>query len=323
MGELVSIIIPTYNRGKAIIRTLESAVRQTYVDVEIIVVDNHSEDDTLEIVRGFASSHPNVRIYQNDENIGPVRNWQKCVEYALGDFIKILWSDDLIAPTFIEEALPYIIQNPRIGFVVTRAEVFDDISQKRIKTYSIGRTGVYLGTKFIHGALLDGNYPVSPGCALFRKKDLCRHILTVIPNRYGIDFSRKGAGNDLLIYLLTAMEYPEFAVIDKPLSFFCFHKDSISVSAMKDNELPTLYTLARAYFVERYVKDQGLIRKFNARLLAIYLASIYNKKYAMKSAQDFYYQNTEFRIDPLYFSYLPFRAIFQIASSQADRFLKH
>ena len=106
--DLVSILIPTYNREKIILETLNCAVNQTYKNTEVIVVDNKSTDNGFEIIKGFAKSHPNVRVYQNEENIGPVKNWLKCMDYATGEYAKILWSDDLIAPDFIEMTLPYL-----------------------------------------------------------------------------------------------------------------------------------------------------------------------------------------------------------------------
>ena len=65
----VSILIPVYNRAKIISETLNSAVNQTYKNIEVIVVDNKSTDNTFEIVKEFAKSHSNVKVYQNEENI--------------------------------------------------------------------------------------------------------------------------------------------------------------------------------------------------------------------------------------------------------------
>lgn len=65
-------------------------------------------------------------MFKNEKNIGPVLNWQKCVEYSTGEYIKILWYDDLIDKRFIEKTLPYLIENKDIGFVFTGTEIFNE-----------------------------------------------------------------------------------------------------------------------------------------------------------------------------------------------------
>jgi len=282
----VSILIPVYNRAKIILETLNSAVNQTYKNIEIIVVDNKSTDNTFEVLKEFAKSHPNVRSYQNKKNIGPVRNWRKCLDYATGEYVKILWSDDLIAPTFIEKTLPYLVNNEDIGFVFTGTEIFNDDTGKRIKAYFIGKTGIYDSEEFIRGSLLGGLFPVSPGCALFRKKDVERNLLIDIPNKVGTDFKMRAIGNDLLIYLLTAKDYPKFAFIDETLSFFRSHQESLTIST-KSSDVAILYNIAKAYFVENYVKDEKLKRKFNTKLFYCYLRNR-NNNIGLKSPKDFY-----------------------------------
>jgi len=93
---LVSILIPVYNREKLVKRAIESAINQTYENIEVIAVDNKSTDRTYEVLKGHAEKYPDVKVYQNKENLGPVRNWKKCLEYSSGEFIKILFSDDWI-----------------------------------------------------------------------------------------------------------------------------------------------------------------------------------------------------------------------------------
>jgi len=289
---LVSILIPTYNREKLIGETIESAINQTYKHIEIIVVDNKSTDKTWEIITKYSRKDQRIKVYQNEKNIGPVRNWKKCLEYAQGEYAKFLWSDDLIAPEFIEKALPYLINNPEVGFVFTGTEIFNDENNKKIKAYFIGETGLYPMEKFVESALLGEPFsvPVSPGCALFRKNDLHKNTIEQIPNGIGIDFAMRAIGNDLLIYLLTANEYPEFAFINEVLSFFRAHKESITISS-NQMDLDFFYLLAKAYFVTNYIKDKNLYRKFNT----IFLISILRK--INKNSFNYVVKNMDLRID--------------------------
>ena len=299
----VSILIPTYNREKIILETLSSAVRQTYKNTEVIVVDNKSTDNSYEIIKEFAKSYPNVRAYQNEKNIGPVRNWRRCLDYALGEYAKILWSDDLIAPDFIEKTLPYLEDHEDVGFVFTGTEIFNDDKGQRDRAYFIGETGIYDTGKYIESSLLGKPLPVpvSPGNALFRKKDLKKNLLIDIPNKIGSDFAMHAIGNDALIYLLTAKDYPKFAFVNETLASFRAHNGSISISS-DSIKLTILYHIAKAHFVENHVEDMRLRRKFNARLFGICLKNMFTGKYGgVTSVKNFYFQGNNASIDCVYF----------------------
>jgi glycosyltransferase involved in cell wall biosynthesis len=306
----VSILIPVYNREKIIIETLNSAISQTYKNIEIIVVDNKSTDRTFEIIKEFAKPYPNIKVYQNEENIGPVRNWRKCLEYATGEYAKFLWSDDLIDPTFIEKTLPFLVENEDVGFVFTGTEIFNDDTGERTKAYFIGETGIYNTQLYIESSLLGEPFevPVSPGNALFRKKDLEKNLLIDIPNKIGSDFKMHAIGNDALIYLLTSKDYPKFAFVNETLAFFRSHKDSITISTDSHN-LNILYSIARAYFVDNYVTDEKLIKKFNARLLLKIFR--HGKNMNVKKLHDFYFNKSQFAIDYLYLFNFPFKKLFK------------
>ncbi|MDM7273530.1 glycosyltransferase family 2 protein [Sulfurihydrogenibium azorense] len=281
----VSILIPVYNRENLIEETIQSALNQTYKNFEIIVVDNNSSDRTYEIVKNYTEKYENIKLYRNDKNIGPVRNWLKCIEYATGDYGKILWSDDLIAPTFLEKTVPHL-KNEDVGFVFTGTEIFVDGTDKKMDSYFIGETGVYDIDKYIEGVLFGSNYPVSPGCALFRLKDLKQSLVINIPNKINSDFSMHAVGNDVLIYLITATRYTKFAFINEKLSFFRAHNDSITIKT-EEGILALLYDIAKAYFVENYRPD--LIPKLNS-LLLFHLFKYKNdaKKLGIRKVSDFY-----------------------------------
>ena len=297
----VSILIPVYNREKIIGETLHSAINQTYENIEVIVVDNASTDGTWDVCKSFASKDSRIRVYRNETNIGPVRNWKKCIDYSTGEYAKILWSDDLIAPTFIERTLPFLEGKDEVGFVFTSVEVFNDMSGEKWQSYVIGNTGIYKTSDFIEKELLDNTYPYSPGCALFRTKDLKQNLLVDIPNNIESDFSNHAIGNDLLIYLLTAKDYPKFAFIDETLSSFRVHDNSITITSNRARVF-LLYFLAMAHFVERHVTNRRLIDEFNTRLFITY----YRYKaweLGFRSVNDFYSDHGKYHLKLTYLLY--------------------
>jgi len=282
---MVSILIPVYNRDKYIAQTIESALNQTYTNIEVIIVDNSSTDNTWKIVQVYAKKDNRIKAFQNDSNIGPVRNWKRCIDEASGKFGKILWSDDLIAPEFIEKTLPFLQKNEEVGFVFTGTELFtDDAAKKPI--HFIGKTGIYNSKDYIKGALIGQGYPVSPACAIFRLKDLQNNLMIQVPNKINSDFSMHAIGNDVLIFLFTASQYKYFAFVNEKLSFFRFHKGSISVSSNKV-DLESMYHVAKEYFVNHHLDDIKLKKHFNSNLL--YLKYIFQKYSNLSSIKDNYY----------------------------------
>jgi len=306
----VSILIPVYNREKLIVETLDSAVSQTYKNIEVIAVDNKSTDNTFEILKKFARSYPTVKVYQNKENIGPVRNWRRCLEYATGEYIKILWSDDFIHKSFVEKTLAWLVGHDDIGFVCTGVQIFlGDTKQKIRSVYFSEINGIYNTKEFIEKVLLGGEVSVSATHALFRKQDLEKNILISVPNKIGSDFSMHAIGPDALMFLLTAKEYPRFAFINETLAFYRAHSGSISIST-NSSRLIILHLLARAYFVENYLSDDALKRRFNARILSFLLRGHGRKSgIGVKSVQDFYLEKNKNEIDYIFMAKLIYKKL--------------
>jgi len=296
--DLISILIPVYNREKFIKETVSCAQNQTYENIEIVIVDNQSTDNTWTILKDMAKNDLRIKLFQNRENIGPVRNWKRCIDEAKGKYGKILWSDDLIAHDFLEKTIHFFIDHDDIGFVFVGTEIFTDGNTYKTDAYFIGKSGIYDSEKFIKGLLFGTNYPVSPGCALFRLNDLKNNLLIDIPNKIGSDFSQHAIGNDLLIFLFTAHQYPKFAFVNEKLSFFRGHDESISISSTQ-RELILYYDIVKAHFVENFRPD--LIPKINGViwLHLVWLEFRGNQDTLLlnvKSLKDFYMNNCNFRI---------------------------
>jgi glycosyltransferase involved in cell wall biosynthesis len=102
---LVSICIPTYNGEKFLRLCLESALSQTYGNIEIVIVDDTSNDNSHAIAQEYAGKDSRIRIFRNERNLGLVGNWNQCVLLAQGEWVKFLFQDDLLEPQHVEELL--------------------------------------------------------------------------------------------------------------------------------------------------------------------------------------------------------------------------
>jgi len=294
----VSILIPVYNRKDYIAECIQSALDQTFKDFEVVVVDNASDDGTWEVCQQFSAKDHRVRIYQNDANIGPVRNWLACVAQARGEYTKILWSDDLIHPAFLEELLPYL-EDRKVGFVYSSTDVIESNRLEVIAKYFRNiKTGIYSSQYYVQGALLGGDFPGSPGCAIFRTSDVKKNLLLHVPNRVNSDFSMHAIGNDLLLFLLTASTYPTFAFVNEPLAYFRAHAASISTSAPK-GKIPLHYDLAKGFFAEHHVKSVRLKTRLNAEFF-LHLIMYKRESFGIKALADFYPTEPSANVDILY-----------------------
>ncbi|MBD3842818.1 MAG: glycosyltransferase family 2 protein [Campylobacterales bacterium] len=284
MNSLVSILIPVFNRESIIAETLQSALDQTYKNIEVVIIDNASTDNTWQVIQTFVEQDSRIKAFRNESNLGPVRNWLRCVEEATGEYGKILWSDDLIAPDFIEKTLPLF--NDDVGFVYTATKIFTgSVPETGKRFYDLGNTGLYPSETYIKKAIYNKGVPVSPGCAIFRMADIRKNLWLQIPNKVNSDFSMHAIGNDLLLFLLTANEYKYFGHVAEPLSFFRSHEGSISISS-KSGKLPLHYALARTYFVENFRPQlKPCFASYVQLLLWRYKDS---KVYALESIQDFF-----------------------------------
>jgi GT2 family glycosyltransferase len=110
---LVTALVPTYNGADFITRTLDSLAAQTWPSLEILVGDDRSTDDTLDVVRRFAGSHPNTRIMERDTNLGWLRNSNDLMAHAGGELMFFAFHDDVVAPTYVEELVRALGSNER------------------------------------------------------------------------------------------------------------------------------------------------------------------------------------------------------------------
>tara|TARA_B100000029_G_scaffold483142_1_gene534047 strand:- start:40 stop:1107 length:1068 start_codon:yes stop_codon:yes gene_type:complete len=108
-GPSFSICIPNYNYAQYIGQTIESVLNQTYQNFEIIVVDNASTDNSVEVVKAFID--PRIKLYKNNYNIGFAPNLQKATSLASNDFINLLSSDDQMKPKALETYAKIISEN--------------------------------------------------------------------------------------------------------------------------------------------------------------------------------------------------------------------
>lgn len=164
----VSILIPAYNYGHYIGEAIESALAQTFGDFELIVVDNCSEDNTQEVVEGYAAKDARVRYIKNDSNIGMYRNYNKALLHASGTYIKYLNADDRFHPELLERFIEAFEANPTVSIVTSKRQYFGSRDEVEAMPY----TGLQNGREMIVKTLQIWNWIGEPTTVMFKKENL-------------------------------------------------------------------------------------------------------------------------------------------------------
>ncbi|GAA1954036.1 hypothetical protein GCM10009776_14930 [Microbacterium deminutum] len=112
-----SVIVPCHNYGHYLEEAVNSVLSQEGVEVEVIIVDDVSTDDSLAVARELAVTHPEVRVIINEHNVGHVRSFNAGWATATGDVIVKLDADDLLAPGSLARAAALFEQRPDVGLV--------------------------------------------------------------------------------------------------------------------------------------------------------------------------------------------------------------
>jgi glycosyltransferase involved in cell wall biosynthesis len=111
MNNLISIITPSYNSEKFIGKTIESVLAQTYQNWEMIIVDDKSTDNSLDIIKNYTEKDQRIRLIKLNNNAGVANARNKAILECKGDYIAFLDSDDLWLPEKLEKQLNFMLEN--------------------------------------------------------------------------------------------------------------------------------------------------------------------------------------------------------------------
>ena len=138
---LISVCVPTYNYGRFMTDCIESVQAQSLADWELIVCDDCSTDNTAEIVQRYAAGDARIRYFQNPDRLGMNANLKRAAELGRGRYLKILCSDDWLAPTCLEVLCKLMEQHDR-AVLATSAEVLSDEAGKPLQVQFLFGQGI-------------------------------------------------------------------------------------------------------------------------------------------------------------------------------------
>ena len=119
----VSVAITAYNSGPWVVEAVRSALEQTMGDIEVVVVDDASSDDTYAAVTAIRDSR--LRLYRNSTNLGEAANWNRTVSLCRSPLVKLLCSDDVLDPECVEK-MSRLFSHRAVGMVFSRRTIHGD-----------------------------------------------------------------------------------------------------------------------------------------------------------------------------------------------------
>lgn len=271
---LVSICIPTYNRVNYLKQALNSAVNQTYRNIEIIVCDNCSQDLTFDVVKSFTD--PRIRYYRNISSIQPTSNWHKSIAYAKGEWVTLLGDDDLLDIHYVNTLL--LLATKKKSELARCRGSYIDSTGKIIGEYrrypSIESLSNFMKNRMtgIRESGLSGY--------LF-KKSLYLQARGIID----VGFSSGLFSDDYLWYRLCAHNKFRIFSTNKKLWYWRIHQDTLgstfdipSFRSNIDKYINLLLKFSNKYKVLKFVKDD-IANRYGSLLLDDAVKKYLKKKY--------------------------------------------
>lgn len=255
---LISVAIPAYNYGRYLPCAIASVLAQDHAEIELLIVDDCSTDDTPAVVAPFLAD-PRVRYLRNDSNLGAVRNINKAVAETRGPFVLLLGADDFLLPGCLSALLAALDRHPEAGFAYGNYVVADENDRILEVIQHPGHIPADLPPwRDDFGDLLCFDDYINMGTALFRRAVIDRHgffdpLLSIddLPGRFF-----RATDWDLCLRLALAEVRSSF--VYSTLSAFRVHSTQASVGGDFDSEGIGL----REFLVllERYLQPENAPR---------------------------------------------------------------
>ena len=271
----VSVVIPNYNHAHYLDCRIQSVLNQTFTDFEVIILDDKSTDNSLQIINKYKDNPHITQIVLNEKNSGsPFIQWNKGFNLAKGELIWIAESDDSCEATFLETLVREFSHDNSMAYAFCRSRLLTENGEKKQVLQGMFNSNMHCkGSVFIQNYLIWGCLVYNASSVLFRKS----LALSVDPL-----FSTFRAAGDWLFWIEMA-EKGNVAVVSEPLNHYrAFGNNTTSrtrLNGIADIEDKKIY---------EYVKSRGYLTWISdLRIQKKYVKSIkYDNKYEDESIRE-------------------------------------
>jgi glycosyltransferase involved in cell wall biosynthesis len=256
---LVSVLMTAYNREEFIAEAIESVFTCTYPNIEIVIVDDQSKDNTFSIIEQYAQKDQRIRYFRNEKNLGDYPNRNKAVSYAKGEYFTFLDSDDKMLPDGLSKCMEGMMAFPQAGagmswlyssgepFYLSSSDVVHEHFFKR-QILVIGPGGTVIKRSFFQEI---GNYPEKYGPAndmYFNLKLAAYSGIVLFPFKsFEYRLHDNQEKNNWYSYVFNNYLFLKDALEELPMPLSSTEKKWLH----KKNKRRFLITLIRYFFVSR------------------------------------------------------------------------
>lgn len=235
---LVSILIPTYNREKYLGDALDSALAQTYKNIEIIVHDDASTDTTPSLLASYHD--PRLHLIRTENNHGMLGGWNYIVGRAQGEYLKFLASDDLLEPTCVAELIKAALAHPKAALITCQRKFIDEKGRVVKQMGFANKDMVVDGKDHAHWILttLRQNLIGEPTAVMYPRS------LVASAGTYDPTFSQFADFE----YWIRLLQFGDLVYVHKPLCYFRTHALSNTSAAIRDGRFITeIFAIIQKY----------------------------------------------------------------------------
>lgn len=257
---MVSVIIPNYNHANYLTQRIDTVLNQAYQDIEVIILDDCSTDNSREIIEGYRNNKKISHIIYNTENSGnPFRQWDKGISLAKGKYIWLAESDDWSEPNFLE-TITQGLENDKDAVVgYCQSYCINGDNKIQFQSNHPFLAEYVNGKQFINEYLVEKNPIFNAGMAVW-KKDVYQKISK--------DFLNYNLIGDYCFWIEVCRHGNVF-ISGKVLNFFRTHDKNVSVNSFKNGllfteHIPFLKKLLENNTIEKKDYIKALKRNYSS-----------------------------------------------------------
>ena len=152
----VSVIMGVYNGAKKVKTAIESILNQTFTDYELILCDDGSSDNSIEIIEKYASTDNRIKVIKNTTNLGLAQTLNNCLKIAQGEYIARMDDDDISYPSRFKKQVEFLDSHYEYAIVGTSCTMYDSdgIWGESIEEGERTKLDIYLGQTFAHPSVM-------------------------------------------------------------------------------------------------------------------------------------------------------------------------
>lgn len=169
----LSVIVPNFNHAQFLPRSLGAIVSQSAPPLEVLVMDDASTDNSVEVIEALAKEHHNIRLVRNEKNLGVMANVNRGISLAQGQYVLSSGADDEVAPGFFEKSLSLLAQHPEAALSCSVGDYRE--AQTGVRWYwGVGMAGspVFLSPEQLAQLERMGKLFIAPNSVIYKKSAL-------------------------------------------------------------------------------------------------------------------------------------------------------